>query len=193
MIVRIFSFVRLLKSSKHLKSHIFAISFGDSEEYGETVQEIINELKDWIQYLHLRPLKMVSIDSMPLTLTSLELDTDVLGLDYPSVNVFNWEKGDRPTWSVDRKLFYAFFTLPHLTSLSVADIRGWDWIQGDKSEFTGKINTSNITCIKFLGSAPAGNDLSTILSWPKALKSYHHEVDLDENQGYSCGNEFVWT
>jgi hypothetical protein len=184
-------FLRTLKSSEHLRSLIFGASLGDSKRYLETVQEIVILLRDSIRFLHLRPSAVISTQALPLGLTSLELSAKVLGLEYPITNWYYWSKEMRSTWKVDRELFYSFFALPNLKSLSIADIRGWDWFEGDKSQFTEKVRTSNVTCIKFPGSAPAGEDLAEILSWPKDIQSYFHEVVPEEDETYSCGKQFV--
>ncbi|EPE31197.1 hypothetical protein GLAREA_04164 [Glarea lozoyensis ATCC 20868] len=191
-IIRIKEFLRTMKSSQQLTSYLSAISLAWCDSCDESIsRELIDLVGPSIKHLHLKPSTPISMDMMPLCLTSLELNTKVLGLKYPSRSGSNWRYSP-PTWRVDRELFYSFFCLPNLRSLSVEGIRGWDWFEGDALDFSNKTHTSNITCLKFPYSAPAGRDLSEVLSWPKSLLSYHHESCLDDDRMYSCRREWVF-
>ena len=185
------AFFRQMTTNKRLRSLVHGMSLDWSRHcemaYGWYT---INSMETSLQYLHLKPGFPQTPDSMPLGLTSLAIDAAFLDLNYPVVDEVQWTTGVVPMWRVDRDVFYQFFCLPNLKSLSIDSIRGWDWFLGEPSRFADKMHTSNITSLKFGNSAPAGSDLAELLSWPKDLQSYHHEV-MPHYLGYSCGHKYV--
>ncbi|KAH8651957.1 hypothetical protein BGZ60DRAFT_569121 [Tricladium varicosporioides] len=169
-IVQLDLFVRTLVNSPQMRSTISAASFQWDAENANTekaVLKAIGLLSPSVRFVHVRPVKMLGRHLSSLispTITSLEIRSEDFGFDYKNGNI-------------DGKQFYSLFCLPGLTSLSVQDVRSWSGFKGDAFECIDKVSTSNITCLNFPNSVPADTGLAEVLSWPKALRSYRHEVN----------------
>lgn len=170
-VARLDSFLRTIHDSPHLRALVLAASFGWSTP-NDTVSNCIDILGSSVRFLHLNPPKYLEVHQMA-SVTSLEMHWKDLGI------VVHHENNNG-----NRDKFYNLFRLPALTSLSLECVRSWSFFKGDASEFVDKIHTSNITCLNFPDSVPADRDLAEVLSWPKALQSYYHQVMPNEDSSY---------
>ncbi|KAH6678009.1 hypothetical protein B0J14DRAFT_581739 [Halenospora varia] len=176
-IVQLDLFVRTLVDSPQMRPLVSAASFRwdrDNTSTEEMVLKALGLLSSSVRFVHLGPVNTPGRNPANLissTVTSLEIRSEDLGVNYESNNV-------------ERVKFYSLFCLPSLTSLSIRDVRSWRGFQGDASECFHRVSTSNITCLNFPNSVPADTGLAEVLSWPRALRSYKHEVVPNDDNEY---------
>ncbi|CAG8980452.1 hypothetical protein HYALB_00012043 [Hymenoscyphus albidus] len=89
----------------------------------------------------------------------------------------------------ERNMIYDLCAVPeHLESVSIAGKRGWAEF-GDEFRPLGNgpdgrmEKTLGLTCLSLTNSSAPSDDLYELLTWPKALKSFHFEIDRLDTDG----------
>lgn len=178
-IFRLNLLLRTISASKFLRSQILAASFQwqslDSSGIERTIYSVIDLLEPSLKLLHLsRYLCAWYAHGLIYAgiphITSLNIDT--------TDDMRYWGSGLGA--NVDRNSLYSIMTRPSLDSLSFVGTRSWD--RSVNAGANQRSRTSNISCLSFQGNVPTGDVLQEILTWPKALRSFHYEAWRDRDE-----------
>jgi hypothetical protein len=155
-------FLRTMSESTVLRTKVIAATFSWAGEHEDAINHLLDLLAPSVRYLHLVP------PPGRLQGPALLAPIVALGIDFEGSNTDI--RGE-----TDRNELYTLFCISTLRALILTDVRSFDRFKGVVPN--DRARTSNVTCLSFPWSVPAGKDLAEILTWPKALRSFSLELE----------------
>ncbi|KAF4627652.1 hypothetical protein G7Y89_g10498 [Cudoniella acicularis] len=160
-------FGKTITESPLLRSYIRGASFKWNSETETNAEQAITKALDILApsltKLHLKPAKCDMELPLRLPVTSLDLWYPRFNKDYDRHKFLQSE-------------LYAIFCIPTLRHLSLMYANFWQCFKELPSQ--GRARTSNVTTLSLPSTVPVGPDFAEILTWPKALKSLHFEIEI---------------
>lgn len=160
-------FLRTMRESPTLRAKVIAATFSWGETHSDTVNHLLDLLAPCVRCLHLSPPGYLQNQAFLAPVTSLGIDVE-------------WPDDDDVRAKINRDYIYTLFCIPTLRALILENVRSFN-------RFSGVIpieraRTSNIACLSFPYSVPAGKDLEEMLTWPTALRSFSLELNIIGNR-----------